>query len=364
MALVNCPECGTKISEKSTVCPYCGYIGEDKNLPICAQSVYVSAPMFECDILEWKPNEDTVSVISYEDNRTLYQAFGAWEKIQVKLPAIADTIYSLAQKENVMVAQMDDYVKKLIEKGIYRFSVDKAGNILPTIRDSSGIVKQVRLTEMQFAPQVSQSLNNLANQAAMAQILHKIEYVGESIKQIHIGLQNDRLALADTARDMLRAAMCIEDARLRQAAIINAINQATEAKCVLMRNFSQNLLFIRENSNKSFFALLIDTKSHDMEQKALDAMKALVAITNTVQLECTGYSGLGEYEAAQKSLLQFRTFILESELDKRDTLLTVNENLEGKQLRVVEEFGIIANKIKAFKESHALKQNPILQITD
>ena len=47
-----------------------------------------------------------------------------------------------------MVAKMDSYVKELIDKGIYRFTIDKQGEILPTIRDADGFVKQVRLEDM------------------------------------------------------------------------------------------------------------------------------------------------------------------------------------------------------------------------
>ena len=88
----------------------------------------------------------------------------------------------MAQKEHIMVAKMDSYVKKLIEEGIYKFSVDKNGDILPTIKDGKNIVKQVRLENMTLTPNLIQSLNNLSLHATMAQILNEIKFVRNCAK--------------------------------------------------------------------------------------------------------------------------------------------------------------------------------------
>ena len=102
-----------------------------------------------------------------------------------------DSLPSLRPKHNYKTRCRKD-LKEMIKKGLYRFSIDKNGEILPTIRDASGIVKQVRLEEFKLTPELSQSLGHLNTHAAMAQILDEIEYVGDAIKQIHIELQNER----------------------------------------------------------------------------------------------------------------------------------------------------------------------------
>ena len=70
-------------------------------------------------------------------------------------------IKSLAAKDNYMVAKIPDYIKKMIENGEFCFSIDKNGEILPTIRNANRIVKQVRLENISFSPNVGQSLINL-----------------------------------------------------------------------------------------------------------------------------------------------------------------------------------------------------------
>lgn len=134
MSRILCPECGTKISDKATKCPHCGFQSADPKRPISEQDKYEMVPIFEYDIEEWQPNRGELSIISYEDNRSLIQYFGKWENIKVKLPAIAEVIGAMAGKDHIMVAKMDSYVKDLIDKGIYRFTIDKQGEILPTIR--------------------------------------------------------------------------------------------------------------------------------------------------------------------------------------------------------------------------------------
>ena len=250
MSLILCSECGTKISNKATACPHCGYKSNDPSRPISEQDKFEVVPVFQYDIEEWNPNRGELSVISYSDNKSLIQFFGNWKNIKTILPALAETIKAMASRDKVLVADIEPYIMSLIEKGIYRFSIDKLGKILPTIRDSKEIVKQVRLKWETLTPELSQSLNHLSMQAVMAQILEEIEYVGDAIRELHIELQNDRIAIAESARDKLLQARKIQDAKLREMAILNVVSSATDAKRVLMRNFTQHLQYITEHSQK------------------------------------------------------------------------------------------------------------------
>lgn len=359
MSLIICPECGIKISDKALICPHCGFHSADSLRPISEQDKYEIVPVFEYEIAEWKPNRDDLSVISYEDNKSLVQYFGNWNTIKLKLPAIAEVIEEMATKDHILVAKMDSYVKKLIADGTYRFSVDKNGELLPTIRDAKGIVKQVRLEDMAFSPNVVQSLNNLSIHAAMAQILDEIESIGDSIREVHIELQNDRLALAESARDKLMQARRIQDAQLRATAMLGAIGSATDAKRSLMRNFTQNLHQIIEHSKKSDLELMIDRKGEkEISQKAIDSFQALIYLTNAVQAECEGYAMLGEYESCKECLEEFKSFVLDNRLNKRDTLLLLNENSAQKKINVVNEFSDIASRITAFDPDRFLTTTP------
>lgn len=245
MSLIPCPECGTSISDKAVTCPYCGFRSKKVSLPISMQDKYTPSPIFTYDITEWNPNRGDLPELSIEDNKQLYMFFGKMKNLKNSLPALAETIMAMAKKETYLVADYDEYIADLIKKGVYRFSIDKNGKILPTIRDAKKIVKQVRLKEMNLPPQLNQSLNNIAVHAQLAQIMDEIEYIGDAIRNVHIELQNDRIAMAESALDRLKQARMIRDLRLREIAIIEAIGAATDAKRVLMRNFTDNRVFLR-----------------------------------------------------------------------------------------------------------------------
>ncbi len=365
MSLILCPECGSKISDRAISCPQCGYISQDSTLPISVQESYEIVPTFSYDVEEWNPNSGQLNIVSIEDNKSLVQYFGDWSRIQATMPEIAKVIQKYAVKEKFLVAKMDDYVKRLIANGTYRFSVDQQGNILPSIRDSKHIVKFVRLEEMSFPSDISNSLSNIATQAAMAKILNEIEYVGDAIRGLHIELQNDRLALSESSFDKLKLASKIQDTKLREYAVLDALGAATEAKRILMRNFAENLQYITDNSQKGELQLLVEgKKGRDIPQKATEAFQTLVAITNSVRAECQGYAMLGEYDSSKESLLQFKKFIIDNKLDERDTLLLLNENTPQKKIPIVNEFLQIAEKITLFDLNMSLDEKKIVLLPE
>lgn len=307
-------------------CPHCGYMSNDHTLPISMQDNYEIVPNFQynCTIKGLVLDDDSFTVYSYEDNRNLYQNFGKWDRIKTMMPGLAEAIQSLSMQESILVADMNSYVKRLIASGDYRFSIDRNGNILPTIRDKTGIFKQVRLREMEITPNITQAFNNLYTQALMAQILGEIRYVGNAIKEIHVELQNDRLAKAESAYDKLVQARQIQDAKLREVSLLNLIGSATDAKRILMRNFTQNMQYIEARAEPSTGQMVMDhifRGDRDIDTKATDALQALTWITNSVQIECEGYSILGEHKAARECLVQFNNFITNNQLTNRDKLL-------------------------------------------
>ncbi len=347
MSLILCPECGAKISDRATQCPHCGFQSENFNLPISQQDTFEACPAFEYDIEGWEVEGGSLNVISYEDNKNFFNVLGKWKNIQTKLPAIADVILSMAKKEHIMVADMDKYIKKLIDKGVYRFTIDKNGEILPTIRDAKNIVKQVRLKEMTLMPNLNNALNNLYITANLTTILDEIKYIGESIREIHIELQNDRLASAESAQDKLKQALKIQDSKLREKAMLDVISSATDAKRLLMRNFSQNMQYVKDHYKQ--------LKKSDSAAKASDALQSLIAITNSVQTECYAYAALGEYEPCKVCLDEFKDFILDCKLDERDTLLQLNECVAVKKDDVVNKFSEISQKITSFDPSSQIE---------
>lgn len=341
MSLVVCPECGGRISSKAVICPKCGFKGDKPNLPISQQYSCEETPQFMIDLNKWNPNRGTLSNLSVNNNENLYKLFGSWEKIQIIIPDIADAIKNLANSENILVADMDKYIRELIKQGKYRFNIDKQGKLLPTIRDSTGIVKQVRLKELSLSPELTQTFNNLSAHIVLAQILSEVQELKDSILSLHIELQNDRLAQAESAWNKLEQAYQTHDTELHKERINCAVDTAIDAKNSLMKSFGLSLKNLQTNKNKLF-------GGRNEAVIAEEAFQSITAITNMVQIECQANASLGEYDACNQSLDNFRRFITDNELNNRDTILLLNECTETGKQQFVDEFMNLVLKIEKF----------------
>ncbi len=353
MSMIRCPECGSMISDKARTCPVCGYESFDSLVPIGNQEVYVSIP--------YESNEDDrwdIIPLSQEDNTRIAKFLSKYENLKVVAPGLASAIEALIAKQTTLVADLSDYTLGLIRKGELSFSFDKAGNILPQLKnaDTQKISELIRLKEVSSNPMLGNAVNNLSNQIALAQIMNELELIEEKIANIQKEMQEDRLALADSAWDKVIQARSISDYRLRTVAIQNAINSATDAKRVLMRNFQV-----------SFSGALKSTWSKEKERNALNAAKDLVALTNCVRIECDGYVFIGEYIASKECLSAFLRFISENKLNDRDTLLRLNSCLppESKMDNLPSAFITVVKKLEEYVSSLSIEAgSPIAELED
>jgi hypothetical protein len=348
-----CPECGTSISDKARTCAYCGFSSEDPTRPISEQDTYEQEPVFKVEIERWDPEREAVTAelvdASPNSNRQLMRTLGNWEYMQTTFPAFAELVKKMAagEPETIWVAKIPDYYKKLLDEGTLRLVPDKNGEYLPTLYGERGAVKNVRLEEMGIPSDMTSSLQHLETQAALAQILAEMKNIGMEIEQLQLDMQNDRLAMADSALDKLAQAHAITDSRRRDSYIMMAISSATDAKRILMRNFTTKRKDIEAQSDQPI-RKKVRNKQHgkDSSSKASDALKDLVAITNSVYVESEGHIMLGNMEASKESLSEFARFITDNKLTDRDTLLRINMNLNhsNKLTGIADQFHDIAQR--------------------
>ena len=252
----------------------------------------------------------------------------------------------MSSKATVKIADIDQLTQSLIDSGALKFQIDKEGRTIAQLVESETkqIDQLIRLKDVSLYPGMSSAVNNLSNQVAMAEIMEELHVIEEKMSGIQMEMQEDRLAMADSAWDKMMQARTIEDYRLKSFAIQNAINAATDAKRVLMRNFVVSLE-----------ASILLKKPNDSEAKARDAVKDLVALTNCVHIECDGYVFLGEHSASKECLKEFLDFIRETKLDDRNTLIKLNENLavKNKLPTLTDDFTGVVSKLDAYVTSNA-----------
>lgn len=313
---VQCPACGTFVAETATMCPYCGFRGDDPNQPIYKQGEYRPVPVVPCEIVVDDVRSCEIR-LSDEDNKNLFRHLADWNWLSTMLPALAETLESIFGGTVHLEAKLPEHIMHMIEEGKLHFATDKNGEILAEVFDERNkIFKQVRLEKVVRNDALLPAMQHLETQAALCLVMGKIDEVGRAVQQLGEELQQDRLARVDAALDMFQQACRIESSRERNEYVREALNEATRAKALLVRNFAQQQRLMEQGGKKS--------------DAALRAMQDYVAIVNAVNVQMQTHMALEQQDAAAYCLQDLNKFIKNYDLDKRDTMLNLVGSVKSK----------------------------------
>ena len=313
---VQCPACGTYVAETATMCPYCGFRGDDPSRPIYKQGEYHPVPIVPCEIVVDDGRSCEIR-LSDEDNKNLFRHLTDWKWLSTMIPALAETLESIFGGTVHLEAKLPEHIMHMIEEGKLHFATDKNGEILADVFDERNkIFKQVRLEKVVRNDALLQAMKTLETQAALCLVMEKIDEVGRAVQQLGEELQQDRLARIDAALDMFQQACRIKSSRERNEYVREALNEATRAKALLVRNFAQQQRLMEQGGKKS--------------DAALRAMQDYVAIVNAVNVQMQTHMALGQQDAAAYCLQDLNKFIKNYDLDKRDTMLNLVGSVKSK----------------------------------
>ena len=313
---VQCPACGTYVSETATMCPYCGFRGDDPSRPIYKQGEYHPVPIVPCEIVVDDGRSCEIR-LSDEDNKNLFRHLTDWKWLSTMIPALAETLESIFGGTVHLEAKLPEHIMHMIEEGKLHFATDKNGEILAEVFDERNkIFKQVRLEKVVRNDALLPAMQHLETQAALCLVMEKIDEVGRAVQQLGEELQQDRLARIDAALDMFQQACRIKSSRERNEYVREALNEATRAKALLVRNFAQQQRLMEQGGKKS--------------DAALRAMQDYVAIVNAVNVQMQTHMALGQQDAAAYCLQDLNKFIKNYDLDKRDTMLNLVGSVKSK----------------------------------
>ena len=313
---VQCPACGTYVAETATMCPYCGFRGDDPSRPIYKQGEYHPVPIVPCEIVVDDGRSCEIR-LSDEDNKNLFRHLTDWKWLSTMIPALAETLESIFGGTVHLEAKLPEHIMRMIEEDKLHFATDKNGEILAEVFDERNkIFKQVRLEKVVRNDTLLPAMQHLETQAALCLVMEKIDEVGRAVQQLGEELQQDRLARVDAAFDMFQQACRIESSRERNEYVREALNEATRAKALLVRNFAQQQRLVKQSSKKS--------------DAALRAMQDYVAIVNAVNVQMQTHMALGQQDVAAYCLQDLNKFIKNYDLDKRDTMLNLVGSVKSK----------------------------------
>ena len=313
---VQCPACGTYVAETATMCPYCGFRGDDPSRPIYKQGEYRPVPIVPCEIVMDDDRRGEIW-LSDEDSKNLFRHLTNWKWLSTMLPALAETLESMFGGTVHLEAKLPEHIMRMIEEDKLHFATDKNGEILAEVFDERNkIFKQVRLEKVVRNDTLLPAMQHLETQAALCLVMEKIDEVGRAVQQLGEEMQQDRLARVDAALDMFQQACRIESSRERNEYVREALNEATRAKALLVRNFAQQQRLVKQSSKKS--------------DAALRAMQDYVAIVNAVNVQMQTHMALGQQDVAAYCLQDLNKFIKNYDLDKRDTMLNLVGSVKSK----------------------------------
>lgn len=313
---VQCPACGTYVAETATMCPYCGFRGDDPSRPIYKQGEYHPVPIVPCEIVVDDGRSCEIR-LSDEDNKNLFRHLTDWKWLSTMIPALAETLESIFGGTVHLEAKLPEHIMHMIEEGKLHFATDKNGEILADVFDERNkIFKQVRLEKVVRNDALLPAMQHLETQAALCLVMEKIDEVGRAVQQLGEELQQDRLARIGAALDMFQQACRIKSSRERNEYVREALNEATRAKALLVRNFAQQQRLMEQGGKKS--------------DAALRAMQDYVAIVNAVNVQMQTHMALGQQDAAAYCLQDLNKFIKNYDLDKRDTMLNLVGSVKSK----------------------------------
>lgn len=313
---VQCPACGTYVAETATMCPYCGFRGDDPSRPIYKQGEYRPVPIVPCEIVMDDDRRGEIW-LSDEDSKNLFRHLTNWKWLSTMLPALAETLESMFGGTVHLEAKLPEHIMRMIEEDKLHFATDKNGEILAEVFDERNkIFKQVRLEKVVRNDTLLPAMQHLETQAALCLVMEKIDEVGRAVQQLGEEMQQDRLARVDAAFDMFQQACRIESSRERNEYVREALNEVTRAKALLVRNFAQQQRLVKQSSKKS--------------DAALRAMQDYVAIVNAVNVQMQTHMALGQQDVAAYCLQDLNKFIKNYDLDKRDTMLNLVGSVKSK----------------------------------
>ena len=94
-------------------------------------------------------------------------------------------------------------------------------------------------------------------------MINEIHDVQRGIANLHSELQDDKLALAESAWQQLQQAAQISNSRVREEKLLSILSSATDAKCILFRAFESEKRFFDERKDKDWFSKLIDKEAQN-----------------------------------------------------------------------------------------------------
>ena len=236
------------------------------------------------------------------------------------LPAFLEVVERLVPVEEWVLVFTDEQRKELA-KGALKMMAKKNGDIIAKVVDpkTHQIVANIPVKQVERIKDITPAMNDFMVQMQLANLAQELKEIHSVVSRIQQGLEFDRLASAYSNERKLKYARQIQNKELQTQALLMIAHSAEDSRSRLMLGMKENIDFIMhqpENEFIKFFA----TNPKEINDRMNEIRSRVVAINQDSMTEATAYWALGEKQSALNTIENYRMFLEDSELTKREVL--------------------------------------------
>jgi len=291
-------------------------------------------------------------------SRSLKSGYNAVISKLFAVPAFIELVKA-SFPETILIADFSEKQKEMIKEGLITLSKDRDGKILAILRGNGKIHSQVRLEELSRTPDLSGAINNFIVQQQMARIIDLVCQIQDAILELTGSLQDDRIALCNSAHVQLLNSRVLQKPELRFHSYALAVKSAEDSRQMLMLSLQRDIKLLHSQPKTKLKMFFSSDNGKQIASKLCEIERGFCYLTKATLIEASAYFDLNETEAMTHCVGAYLTFV-DDNFDSK-TLLMLNSNSGSSKLNYwVDE----VPKMKCKLESLASKlENDIAQIT-
>ena len=259
------------------------------------------------------------------------------------LPAFLEVVERLVPVEE-WVAVFTDKQRQELAKGALKLMAKKDGPLLAKLVDpkTNKIIANVPIRQLEKIKDLNPAMNDFMVQMQLANLAQEMKEIHRVVSRIQQGLEFDRLASAYSNERKLKYARQIQNKELQTQALLMVAHSAEDSRSRLMLGMKENIQFIMKQP-ESVFEKLFSNNLDEINDRMNEIRSRVIAINQDSLTEATAYWALGEKQAALNTIDNYRMFLEDSELTKREVLDRLDvvdsnpENYWTKQFPTVQE---------------------------
>jgi hypothetical protein len=257
------------------------------------------------DSLVIQPNSEDVSLTSLQSDTIFFPKEERQKAIQLlrQIPAFVDVAKKSIEGKTYQAVFSPELLKRM-KDGLVKLDEKDDGLFAALIRDveTGQITDHVNLKKVM--PDVLSSLNQLAVQQTLADMVHRLEVIDEEITDLLQGQINDRLAEVESGIELYEHAIVAINQETRRELLANAILELNRGRKKLIYSTDFSFLDKLPRNRRGMFFTPIRNICEYVQLKAEPVWKATHGIIKASRYLVLAYSALNEPDSLRVSLEQ------------------------------------------------------------